>query len=780
MPQLRRILQEAWKRSRDQWLRRPSRECKGPLRRDGLNGLEQPSALSAKVFLKCHDDWASLAGEATETFSEIIEAEKSAAHSFFAQRKTRTDLGDHHEAVENLRAEAASLLPAEEVIPEAQDHFMYFQRPTVDGYIQFCRYPQNQPEAEEVILDTSVLAEGTGFADVTACKVSDDHKLLAYIADVTGDDSFELHVRPLATSDYTATVHVPGIRSVEFIGKVKTAVNLLAVRTDETTKRAKQVLRLTVTGESTESTESGSVSEDILWDEQNPAAYLELFKTKNRKFILASSNTKDTSAVRYLRCNKENMGNMDLITLLEPTPGVEYFAEHLSSHDFQGFFVISNHERPDFSVYKLPESKISKAGADWSQLEHFFTPEMHVTDADLFSKWLVLYGHEAGGPEICVVPIEEPQRSYKVDLPIGGIGSVEPGVNANHEADHIRFTFRSPVEPGCVYHLDLATGVTRIESKKASDSLNIGSMHSMHCERVDFAARDGERVPMTLLRSSELRSCSPCLLHVYGAYGSSMTPDFRPEHLMLLRRGWVVAWVHVRGGGERGRAWHQAGRQLHKSRSVLDLSDAVRFLLAQGIVAPGALCLKGSSAGGFTLGSLLNSREDASLIGAAILEVPFLDVLNSMADPSLPLTAHEFEEWGNPQYPEHELNIRSLSPYENIGSHPYPHLYLSCALADARAPAWMTVKYAARMRARMPGYINKNTGRLLRWFALLFYWDCRVGAKDWAWFDGYGMIKWDEIQQAFGCLVHWIGGDTLRNKIETPWYTMYIMITVYT
>eukprot|EP00435_Cladocopium_sp_Y103_P049139 s835_g14.t1 len=477
----------------------------------------------------------------------------------------------------------------------------------------------------------------------------------------------------------------------------------------------------------------GSVKEHLLWEEQNPAAYLELFRTKNRRFILAASNTKDTSAVRYVPCTVDT-GNrpMDLIPLLEPIPGVEYFAEHLNSQDIQDihrgpelnnssffepsqtfsdstFFVISNHERPDFAVYLLPESEAGMAQS-WSQLKHFFTPpgEMHVTDADLLSNWLVLYGHESAAPRIYVVPVAEPQSAYSVDLP--SIGAVEPGVNANHDADHIRFTFRSPVEPGCAYHLDLRRGVLNVEGKRTLDS---SSMHSVKCERVEFATRDGERVPMTLLRPSKELRAGPCLLHVYGAYGSSMTPDFRPEHLMLLRRGWVLAWAHVRGGGERGRAWHQAGRQLRKSRSVLDLSDAVRFLLAQGIVAPGALCLKGSSAGGFTLGSLLNSREDAALIGAAILEVPFLDVLSSMADPQLPLTTHEYAEWGDPEYPDHEMNIRSLSPYENIGSHSYPHLYLSCALADARAPAWMTVKYAARMRARIPGYMSKNTGHFL-------------------------------------------------------------------
>eukprot|EP00438_Fugacium_kawagutii_P021554 Skav208795 [mRNA] locus=scaffold478:42382:44130:- [translate_table: standard] len=578
---------------------------------------------------------------------------------------------------------------------------MYFQRPTVDGYIQFGRYPKNHPESEEVILDTSTLAEGTGLADVIACKVSDDHKLLAYVVDLTGDDSFELHVRPVAAN--AETVRIPGIRSVEFLGQVGNSIDLLAVRIDATTKRANQVLHLRLND--CEPGSQSRISEHLMWEEQNPAAYLELFRTKNRKFVLASSNTKDTSAVRFVNAKSKLT---TLTTLLEPIPGVEYFAEHREGD----FFVISNHQRSDFSVYLLPESKTGSSRLNnWSQLKHFFTPpgEMHVTDADLLSSWLILYGHEAAAPRICVVPIAEPQSAYLVDLP--RIGSVEPGVNADYDADQIRFTFRSPVEPGCIYNLNLSNRILHPEGKRSAGFTNLiqSALQSVQCDRLDCAARDGERIPVTLVRPSRELQPGPCLLHVYGAYGTCMTPDFRPEHLMLLRRGWLLAWAHVRGGGERGWAWHQAGRQLQKSRSVLDLADVVRFLLSTDMVAPGALCLKASSAGAVTLGSFLNSAENAALVSAALLEVPFLDVLNSMSDPMLPLTAHEFAEWGDPRDPEHEFNIRSLCPYENIGSHSYPHIYLSCALADARAPAWMTVKYAARMRARTPGYMS-NTG----------------------------------------------------------------------
>lgn len=237
---------------------------------------------------------------------------------------------------------------------------------------------------------------------------------------------------------------------------------------------------------------------------------------------------------------------------------------------------------------------------------------------------------------------------------------------------------------------------------------------AFQCERVSYPARDGELVPLTLLRPRRDAGGDgprPCLLNVYGAYGTCLVPDFRPEHVVLLRRGWVIAWAHVRGGGERGRAWHTAARQLQKAQSVSDLVDGIHFLLARGIAAPGALCAKAASAGGLTLGALLNSPEAAALLAGVVLEVPFVDALTGMSDPSLPLTVHEFAEWGDPRDPEHEANLRSLSPYENVGSHRYPRIYLSCARADARVPPWMPLKLAARIRARSPSYVDASAPR---------------------------------------------------------------------
>lgn len=670
----------------------------------------------------------------------LLQAEAKAAQAFFAGAEVAA-------FEQQLQAEAAHLLVPEVEMPsEDQGGFEYYQRHTPEGFVVFCRRPHGG--AEEVLVDTAVLAEeaGTGFADVGACKVSDDHAVLAYTVDVHGDEGYELRFRRLpsaggGSSSSTSSVddqapwaaRLQDVRNLEFTGHgdADTGVGLLLVRSDPHTRRAKGITLLESAPFQLLGPEA-SREGHVLWDEADEAAYLEVFRTKDRKHILMSSNTKDTSEVRAFACRDpaELMpaaappaGTAATIRQLLPRrEGVEYFAEH--HHGW--WYVMSNHERVDFAVYRL-RAAFTGAPASWDDLQPFFTPPgcFHVTDADLMERWLVLYGHEGAGPRICAVPLGAEAGgldhasassnlgaagAYLAELP--PVGSVEPGVNADSRADFVRFTFRAPLEPGATFDLHLPTKEVRpFSCRRWSPTAGI-TPDMFRCDRVEYPARDGVLVPITLLRprwEPEFAGPRPCLLHVYGAYGSCLTPDFRTEHLALARRGWVVAWAHVRGGGELGHEWHAAGRGLNKARSVLDLSDAMRFLVARDITAPGLLCLKGASAGGLTLGALLNSPRDVQLLAAAILEVPFVDVLTGMLDPALPLTVHEFAEWGDPRQDVHAENLRLLSPYENLGSHPYPPLYLSCAMEDARVPPWMPLKLAARLRARSAGYLEAST-----------------------------------------------------------------------
>lgn len=716
MSQLRRVVRDLWRAANKS---PPALAARSPA------FFQPPLGPAWSSVPSRFDEWAILQNLESQESRRLLKEEAAGAERFFS---------DAHHFEDVLQHEAACLImPEEQAPPERHGSFWYYQRHTPEGFVVFCRRSV-EGGSEEVILDSSQLAHesGTRFADVTACKVSDGHNVLAYIVDFNGDESYELRFRTLgadttANSDQDWSQRLYNIRSVEFLGSgdASKGVDILVVHTDVATRRACSISQLRVA-------EAG-VTDDgphTLWQEHNEAAYLELFRTKDRRFVLLSSNTKDTSEVRVVKCHANRelaRAPCDPQLLLPRTTGVEYFAEHQHGD----FYVVSNHERPDFAVYRMPAHEVESGAATWQMLQPFFSPPgaMHVTDADMFTKWLVLYGHEAAAPRICVVSLGDTSLSaatgevthYLAELPFS-VGSVDPGVNAESAAELVRFNFRSPLEPGACFDLHLSTGkLDLIDRREWTPGTGIGPGDFL-CSRVEFPTADGELVPMTLLRPHPdapkppvaggcVGSERPCLLHVYGAYGSCLLPDFRPENIALLRRGWVIAWAHVRGGGECGRRWHSVARQLSKGKTVRDLADAVRFLIARGVAAPNAVCLKAASAGGFPLGALLNSPKEAALIAASVLEVPFVDVLTGMSDPSLPLTVHEFEEWGDPREPVHAENLMSLSPYENVGSHRYSPLYLSGALVDARVPPWMPLKFAARIRARAAGYIGKDIER---------------------------------------------------------------------
>lgn len=673
------------------------------------------------------DEWTVLQRPEGAAAGRLLREEAEAKHAFFASSG---------KFQEQLQAEAAYLLAPEEEAPdtgEAHGPWHYYQAVGTQGLL-FCRRPVLGGK-EEVILDMGAFACETGMraADLIACKVSDDHSLIAYIVDAVGDESYELRLSSLGVGGGAWAVKLSGIRSVEFVGgggDAQSGVGLLVVHTDPHTKRACRVSYIRVGPQ-------GVLSErdQVVWEEDDEESYLEVIRTKDRRFVMLSSNTKDKSEMRVVPCAAMDSPaplSVSAQVLLTRREGVEYFAEH-NGNDF---YIMSNHERPDFAVYRMPEKLLLDSSSNgWPHLDAYFIPpgNLHVTDADMLDQWLVLYGHESAEPRVCVVPLNascEESRTTSKDATVrmgdgvldaylaplpSPVGSVEPGVNANPSSQCVRFNFRSPVEAGASLDLDLASRHVQIVSRRkwSTSSGIIPEMFS--CERISYPARDGKQVPMTLVRfrgpsGDGHWGPAPCLLHVYGAYGTCTAPDFRPENIALLRRGWALAWAHVRGGGEQGRAWHAAGRKLEKAQSVKDLADAISFLIARAVAAPGYVCLRTASAGGIAVGALLNSPNQAQRVGAAILEVPFVDVLTGMSDPSLPLTIHEFAEWGDPRDPIHEANLRSLSPYENVGSHSYPPMYLSCALADARVPPWMPLKLAARIRARSPGYLTGPLG----------------------------------------------------------------------
>jgi oligopeptidase B len=404
------------------------------------------------------------------------------------------------------------------------------------------------------------------------------------------------------------------------------------------------------------------------------------------------------------------------VLVAPPTPGVEYFCEHRDGY----IYVISNKDYTNFAMYRMDWQKSN----DLELMYH--STDMTITDMDMFKKGIALYGTGfEGQPAVEVLrfkdsadpdTVPEDLSDYDafgvadiVKIPFKGnyaIGKVEISVNGDFESDVCRFTFRNPKNPGtCLQFRFQDRKLEAIKSREFQRKANI----DMTVDRVGVPSMDGDvEIPLTVVMKEdaiENEKPKPCLVHVYGAYGQVLEPDFSPAVISLLNRGWIVAFAHVRGGGERGPEWHKAACKQHRWKSIVDLEACCRWLISEGLTTPKQLCAVGASAGGVVLGSTLNAFGRSLIGGAAILRVPFVDLYDTLKNPSLPLSAHERDEWGDVNDSEEALFVHSMSPVDNlITDKPdwYPPMLITSAEDDSRVPFEGVLKYAEKLRHLVP------------------------------------------------------------------------------
>jgi oligopeptidase B len=279
--------------------------------------------------------------------------------------------------------------------------------------------------------------------------------------------------------------------------------------------------------------------------------------------------------------------------------------------------------------------------------------------------------------------------------------SVGPGGNAEFDAQELRFSYRSLRIPDSVYDYDMRTRARVLRKQNAV----LGGYASERFEthRLWAPAPDGALIPISLVKRTDVPRdrTAPALLYGYGSYEHSIDPTFSIARLSLLERGVVFAIAHIRGGGEMGRPWYEQGKLLRKRNTFSDFIAAAEYLIAEGWVAPSRLAIRGGSAGGLLMGAVANERPD--LFAAVVAEVPFVDVVNTMSDPTLPLTVTEWEEWGNPLEPEYAEYMRSYAPYENVAAKEYPPMLVTAGLNDPRVAYWEPAKWVAKLRATATG-----------------------------------------------------------------------------
>lgn len=532
------------------------------------------------------------------------------------------------------------------------------------------------PEGEEILLDGNALAQGHDFFALGTFDVSPDGRWLAYSTDFTGDERFTLRIKDLTTGEVLAD-EVPST----FYGTAWSADgSALFYLTVDDAWRPNRVWRHQV----------GTAATDdvIVYQEDDERFWVGVELTRSERFILIDAHSKTTSEVRALPATDPTA---EPVVIAPRRQGVDYSVEH---HGHR-FLILHNDGAEDFA---LAYTSVDAPG-DWVPLiEH--TPGTRLESVDAFANHLVVSLRTDGLTGLRVLPsggtdyfdLEFPEPIYSVGL----------DANPEYTTNVVRLRYTSLVTPDSIYDYDLVTRTMELLKRKPVLGGYDPAGYEQHREWA--VADDGTRVPISVVcRAGTPRDGSAaCVIYGYGSYEISMDPWFSVPRLSLLDRGAVFAVAHVRGGGELGRRWYDHGKMLAKKNSFTDFVACARHLVKSGWSTADRLVARGGSAGGLLMGAVVNLAPDA--FGGVVAQVPFVDALNTILDPSLPLTVTEWEEWGNPLAdPEVYEYMRSYTPYENVTDAPYPPILAVTSLNDTRVLYHEPAKWIAKLRALAPG-----------------------------------------------------------------------------
>jgi oligopeptidase B len=572
-------------------------------------------------------------------------------------------------------------------VPYKLRGYFYFTRTEAGKQYAFhCRRKDGEEAAEELLLDLNALAEGHSFLGLDSFEVSKDNRLLAYSTDTTGFRQYQLQVKELLSG----TAFPERFERVTGVAWASDNRTLFYSVEDETTKRSHRLYRHVL----------GSAEPDpLLYEEADERFRLEVELTRSGAFLLLTIASHTTSEVRFLRADQPN-GEFRLIAPREDNH--EYYVDHhpgLAPNATDGVFYIRTNSGG--RTFRLATAPVSDPRREFWREVIPNRPEVMVAAAEVFKTHLVLFEREDGLPYLRIVDLT-------ADSPTALVAShrikfAEPAYNAsigeNPEfgAEHVRFQYESFVTPRSTFDYDVRTRERNLRKQQPV----LGGYDSSRyvIERLHATAPDGTRVPLSMVRrrNAALDGSAPLLLYGYGSYGISMPVNFNSNRLSLLDRGVIYAIAHIRGGGELGKPWHDAGRMKQKRNTFTDFSSAAEHLIAERYTTPAKLVIEGGSAGGLLMGAVTNMRPD--LFRIVISHVPFVDVLNTMLDASLPLTVGEYEEWGNPQIAEDYFYLKSYCPYSNLERRAYPAILAKTGLNDSQVMYWEPAKYVAKMRA---------------------------------------------------------------------------------
>jgi len=528
---------------------------------------------------------------------------------------------------------------------------------------------------EEVLLDVNRMAEGHAYINVAGRYVSDDNSVLATFVDTVSRRLYDLKFKDLRTGEpYPETLRNTQGGDFAWASDSRTC---FYVRRDTTTLLGYQVWRH-VLG-------TDPAADELVYEEKDNRFNLDLYRSRSKRFVvLVSDMNKISTEVRLLEASNPR-GSFAVFHPRER--GLQYYVEDSGDR----FYVRTDWNAPNFRLMETPAGNTSKE--HWRErVAH--RDDVHLGGLTVFRDHLVLSERKEGLNRLRILRLSDGQdHGISFEEPVY---SAAVDVNPDPQTKVLRFSYVSMTTPPSIYDYDM--DLRRRELKKREDVLGGFRSEDYASERLWATARDGVRVPISLVYRKGFRKDGrgPLLLYGYGSYGASMSPSFSPNVLSLLDRGFVYAVAHVRGGMEMGRRWYDDGRMLRKKNTFTDFIDCAEHLVREGVASRDRLYAMGVSAGGLLMGAVVNLRPD--LWRGVVAKVPFVDVVTTMSDASIPLTTGEYEEWGNPARPEEYAYMKSYSPVDNVGRQAYPHLFVTTGLHDSQVQYFEPAKWVAKLR----------------------------------------------------------------------------------
>ena len=576
---------------------------------------------------------------------------------------------------EKLFEEIKSKIKQEdESVPYKKSGYYYYTRTVPEKeYYLVCRKKESLSAAEEVMLDVNQMAEGYEYYALGGSSVSPDNTMVAFGVDTLSRRKYTIYFKNLETGEILPDAIPLTAGGATWANDNKTVYYVLK---DDTTLRSEKIMKHTL---------GTPVENDVeVYYEADETFSAFIYKTKSEKYLIIGSESTLTSEYRFL-----DAGNPDgEFKIIQPrTRELEYQVDHFGDY----FYIRTNLGAQNFKLVKTPVTKTEKE--NWEEvIPH--REDIYFSDFDIFKDYLVVSERKEGITQLRVMPWNTGDEYY-----IGfdeEVFAAFSNVNMEYDTEIFRFSYTSLTTPNSVFDFNMKTRERTL--LKQEEVLGGFDKNNYETRRVYATAMDGTKIPISLVyrKGMEKNGNNPALIYGYGSYGYTMDPSFRLSILPLLDRGFVYAIAHIRGGQINGRQWYEDGKLLKKMNTFTDFNDCAQYLIDEKYTSAEKLFAEGGSAGGLLMGACVNLRPD--LYKGIIADVPFVDVVTTMLDETIPLTTSEFDEWGNPKEEKYYYYMKSYSPYDNVVAKDYPAMLVTTGLHDSQVQYWEPAKWVAKLR----------------------------------------------------------------------------------